>query len=213
MKLLRRSFLEPFMFFFTPYMFEKVKKKFLFLLLFFFCNSLLASCFTDELLVFYDTVLGFEQMNDLLGVYDYENEDGSQEKIALTKKNNLFYLEYCLDSSDKQQMNFIASAIPNQNDLYVMSFPEVLSLGEYGEIENGFLLMQLEGNEIRMWIIVGEENVVKDRLSPELFDYNKGYPVELMKNFLLKHALAVALTNKPTWELTKKRYQTDLSCS
>ena len=207
MKLLRWSFLEPFMFFFTPYMFGKVKNKFLFLLLFLFCNSLLASCQTDELLVFYDKVLGFDQMNDLLGVYDVEIQSGEGGKIALTKKNNLFYLEYCLDSSDKQQMNFIASAIPNQNDFYVISFPEI------DEVENSFLLMQLEGNEIRMWIIVGEENVVKDHLSTELFDIDKGYPVEVMKNFLLKHALAVALTNKPTWELTKKRYQTDLSCS
>lgn len=158
---------------------------------------------TDKLLVFQNAVLPSSQFNLLIGRY---LDDEGEEIMRIENINQRLYLHQCSEE-ELSSSNFIVSQVPNQDNLFVMSFPSYAE-----EVNNVFALFRLTNDGLNLWIVFDDEPIAEDYY-PEAVDEVEGisiYPVEAVKKFLVDYGSAYIQVNDSI--VTKYVDNRPLSC-
>jgi len=160
------------------------------------CLLLVASCVTDELVVYKDSVVSKEAKKAFVGVYQVTDWPGNEkpESVSVTEKEGKLRFSYSVPNK-KSDFRFVLSKIPNsKKDLYLLSIPGQEATNQ----ANMFLIGRTVKENTYIWVVFSTLAVAKDHLS---FQNGKA-KAEDVKQFLAMHGDDFVMANDP--EVTLK---------
>ncbi len=185
---------------------------------------------SNELLVFEEkTGMPTEYLNNF---YEFrEGEPGSfnnkYQKMLFSADKGQFKLFFAgvKNTWEKDQCSisvfadiFVPSKIPQNEDLYIFSFPEIRKLDlsisflitetscvKLNETKNGFAIIKFINNSVGIWLLSNDDTDIKKYYRKEKEFRFSTVDTNKVKEYLIKHGRLYTLRNKAKWYLTQTK--------